>query len=179
MLKMVGVCIDLVNKYGSNHTPPLNLTPELVLDLNRITVHGVEPRAGEYRTKPRFVAEHIPPKSGDLPSQVQEMCDHVNVSKDPFYVAAFVLWRVCWIHPFDDGNGRVARALSYICLCGLLRESVVTEFLSQIMHRDDEYYAALEAADRAWAASDQDYRDSEVVREMQDLLFDIYVNLEP
>jgi hypothetical protein len=27
------------------------------------------------------------------------------------------MWRTNWVHPFDDGNGRTARAASYLVLC--------------------------------------------------------------
>lgn len=36
---------------------------------------------------------------------------------DPLDVAAFALWRISWIHPFRDGNGRTAFAFAYACLC--------------------------------------------------------------
>jgi Fic family protein len=54
-----------------------------------------------------------------------------------------------WIHPFTDGNGRTARALSYLVLCirlgyRLPGTRTIPEFIS-----DDKtpYYKALEAAD--------------------------------
>lgn len=36
---------------------------------------------------------------------------------DALDVAAFALWRLTWIHPFGDGNGRTALAFAYVCLC--------------------------------------------------------------
>lgn len=36
---------------------------------------------------------------------------------DALDVAAFALWRITWIHPFRDGNGRTAFAFAYGCLC--------------------------------------------------------------
>ena len=52
------------------------------------------------------------------------MNDFVNdvnrrwAESDPFLLAAFCLWRLNYIHPFINGNGRVARALCYYVLCG-------------------------------------------------------------
>ena len=37
--------------------------------------------------------------------------------KDMVHLAAFTLWRLLWIHPFTDGNGRSSRAASYLVLC--------------------------------------------------------------
>ena len=164
----------------SNRWPPESpiASPELVLQLNQIAVSGLESTAGQYRSKPRFVADHIPPRARDVPTLVQEMCDHANATDDPFYAAAFVVWRVCWIHPFDDGNGRVARALCYLYLCILMEHPASPVFLTRIMERKDEYYAALEAADEAWKESDQDYSDPRIVQQMQDFLFDIYIDLD-
>jgi len=85
---------------------------------------------------------------------VEEMCDYVNDNRDkpPIHLAAYLLWRINWIHPFDDGNGRTARAASYAILCILLGYELpgihtIPEHLS-----DDKrpYYKALEDADEAW-----------------------------
>jgi fido (protein-threonine AMPylation protein) len=35
---------------------------------------------------------------------------------DALHVAAYVLWKINWIHPFDEGNGRTARAAMYYAL---------------------------------------------------------------
>src|SRR3546814_13263008 len=35
----------------------------------------------------------------------------------PTELAAFGLWRLNWIHPFIEGNGRTARAAFYFLLC--------------------------------------------------------------
>jgi fido (protein-threonine AMPylation protein) len=48
------------------------------------------------------------------------MCNVIATAWDesaPTALSAFVLWRLNWIHPFDDGNGRTARALAYLVAC--------------------------------------------------------------
>ena len=48
------------------------------------------------------------------------MCDYVNdnfASKTGIHLAAYVMWRLNWIHPFVDGNGRTSSAASYFVLC--------------------------------------------------------------
>src|SRR4051812_41331333 len=47
------------------------------------------------------------------------MCDYVNVGgrESPIHIAAYLLWRLNWIHPFSGGNGRTSRAVSYYALC--------------------------------------------------------------
>ena len=66
---------------------------------------------------------------------------------------AYALWRLNWIHPFIEGNGRTARAACYYLMCmrhGALlpRRRIVPE---RIRGNRSPYYAALQAADRHWA----------------------------
>jgi len=89
-----------------------------------------------------MVAEHV-----------EEMCDYVNdnwTNSSAVHLSAFVMWRLNWIHPFTDGNGRTSRATSYVVLCA--REGVLLPGTNTIPeqiknnHRAP-YYKAIEAAD--------------------------------
>lgn len=90
---------------------------------------------------------------------------------DPvLHAAAYVLWRLNWIHPFAaDGNGRTARAVAYLLLCvgfgqALPGARTVPEL---IKNNPYPYRDALRAADRAWVAT------GEIdVREMEQVLAD-------
>ena len=86
--------------------------------------------------------------------KVEELCDYVNDNwdKSPVHLAAYVLWRLNWIHPFTDGNGRTARALSYVVLCIRLGYRLPgTNTIPEQISRDKmPYYRALESADRAF-----------------------------
>ncbi len=81
----------------------------------------------------------------------------------PTQLAAYGIWRLNWIHPFIEGNGRTARATCYYLLCvrsgGLLPgRKIVPERI-----RDDRqpYYAALRAADHAWSQGNLDISEME------------------
>lgn len=39
-----------------------------------------------------------------------------NWSKPADHLGAYVLWKLNWIHPFADGNGRTARAVAYVVM---------------------------------------------------------------
>lgn len=67
------------------------------------------------------------------------------------HLAAYLLWRINWIHPFDDGNGRTARAASYAILCIRLGYELpgTRTIPEQIAEDKAPYYKALEAADEA------------------------------
>jgi len=52
------------------------------------------------------------------------------------------------IHPFEDGNGRIGRAISEKALAQALGQPSMTVLAATILIRRKEYYAALEAASR-------------------------------
>jgi len=85
---------------------------------------------------------------------VEDMCDYVNDhwhQRNALHLAAYVMWRLNWIHPFTDGNGRTSRAISYLVLCikiGYLLPGKKT-IPDQIAEDRTPYYKALEAADEA------------------------------
>jgi Fic family protein len=85
---------------------------------------------------------------------VDELCDYVNDNWDrtPVHLSSFVMWRLNWVHPFIDGNGRTSRAVSYLVLCARLRHSLpgeqtVPEFIATDR---DPYYDALIECDRLY-----------------------------
>jgi Fic family protein len=99
----------------------------------------------------------FPPHFKDVPTLIDQFISVVHENWDiidhPTMLPAYALWRLNWIHPFIEGNGRTARAACYYLMCmrhgSLLRGSkIVPERI-----RDDRsrYYAALQSADRHWA----------------------------
>jgi Fic family protein len=106
-------------------------------------------------------SRHNPPPPDLVPGFVEEMCDYVNENADkksPVHLAAYLLWRINWIHPFDDGNGRTARAVSYAVLCILLGYELpgTKTIPEQIAENKSPYYKALESADEAYAGKKLD-----------------------
>lgn len=90
--------------------------------LQALAVEGIYPCGGRYRDAKFGItisqSAHRPPEASRVASLIQEMLEWCN---DPAHEAleraAFALWRFKWIHPFAGGNGRTARALSYLILC--------------------------------------------------------------
>lgn len=77
-------------------------------------------------------------------------------------LAAYGLWRLNWIHPFVEGNGRTARAACYFLLCvrsGFLLPGKKT-VPERIRENRKGYEAALLKADRAWDGH-LDFREME------------------
>ncbi len=94
------------------------------------------------------------------------MCDYVNDNwekSSPLHLASYALWKLNWIHPFTDGNGRTACAISYLLLCLRLgyRLPGTNTIPEQIAKDKTPYYKALEAADKAWAGKKIDLSELE------------------
>ena len=150
---------DAVNKIiddALQSNGSFTLRPSTALELNRVALDGINQYAGVYRPHPIKISgsEHIPPPPKDIPSLVEEMCDYVNQNWDrsPIHLAAYIMWRVNWVHPFSDGNGRTSRALSYAVLCIRLGYKLpgTQTIPAQIATDKSPYYGALEAADQAY-----------------------------
>jgi Fic family protein len=77
-----------------------------------------------------------------------------DIIKSPTTLAAYALWRLNWVHPFIEGNGRTARAACYYLICmrqgRLLPGSKIVP--ERIRENREPYYAALKKADEAWEA---------------------------
>lgn len=154
---------------------PFKLRPSTLLTLNRSAIEGLDAYAGNWRPAGIEIGEskHTPPDGFQVPELVEELCDYVNdnlVEKSAIHLAAFVMWRLNWIHPFTDGNGRTSRAASYLVLCAK-SESLfpgVNTIPEQIVANRHPYYDALEAADATF--KDERNFTENTVRAMEELL---------
>lgn len=133
------------------------LRPSQLQELNRIAVDGLTDGPGSYRPSSISISgsSHQPPPFSQVPSLVEELCDHVNDNWDtttPNHLAAYVMWRLNWIHPFRDGNGRTSRAASYLVQCVKLGMKLPGSptIPERIAENKFPYYDALDAADAAW-----------------------------
>lgn len=153
---------------------PFKLRLSIVLSLNRIALQGIDAYAGNFRPADIEIGKsrHEPPGAHLVPELVEDMCDYVNSNwqtKSAIHLASYVMWRLNWIHPFTDGNGRTTRALSYLVLCvrlGCLLPGTKT-LPDQIVENKHPYYDALEAADEAWSNNEID------VSRLEELLGDM------
>lgn len=133
----------------------LHLTPLIVRGLQQSAIEGIYPCAGQYRHCEILIDKsgHTPPPFVSVGPLVQDMCDYANSHADnAIHCAAYLMWKVNWIHPFCGGNGRTSRAVSYLALCvchGLILPGKTT-VPEQIESDKAPYYAALESADESF-----------------------------
>ena len=133
------------------------LSSEVVKALNFHAITCLHSSAGQYRPCLVTVGTHNPPPDYRVPALMDDFINTVNrnwEATDEVVLAAYVLWRLNWIHPFINGNGRSARAESYFVLCLKAgRWLPGTTILPELIVRERaQYVAALQHAD-ACAAS--------------------------
>lgn len=154
-LKQFDFGIEII-RAAAKKQPPFRLTSGLILQLHQLCLDGLDVFAGTFRNSPVKIGEsgHTPPAHHLVSGLVQEMCDYVNKNwrrRKPMHLCAYVMWRMNWIHPFSDGNGRTSRVMSYIVLCARLGYELPGGLTipEQIASNKTPYYKALEAADKA------------------------------
>lgn len=151
-LKQFDWAMEEVDKWLAAGTPVLKLST--LLTLHRKAMVGIDPYAGNFR--PGSVAikgsSHNPISGDDVPRYVEEMLEYLSDnwnSKTALHLSSYAMWRLNWIHPFADGNGRTSRILAYMVLCARLQQILpgTRTIPEQIAEDKTPYYKALEAAD--------------------------------
>jgi Fic family protein len=164
------------------------LRVSLILSLHQEALAGISRYAGTFRPGGVGIekSKHQPPGRHLVAGLVEEMCDYVNdnwEAKSPIHLAAYVMWRLNWIHPFADGNGRTSRIVSYVVLT--IRSGFIipgaTTIPQQIVSNRNRYFAALDQADAAWAAGHLDVSAMEqlLTGMLANQLMEFYKSLGP
>jgi Fic family protein len=166
-LRQYDLAIDVIKTFQEPDRP-FALRPSLIQQLQSVVVKDIELYPGEWRTSSVKItkSKHTPPGAHLVGFLVQEMCDYVNDNwheKTAFHLSAYVMWRLNWIHPFSDGNGRTSRTTSYIVLCASLNTLLPGSptILQQIQDDRTAYFRALEHADEAALAGTIDVSEME------------------
>lgn len=124
------------------------LTPGLVFELHKIITEGTLDNPGSAGRLQQPDEErvavfdrddghpvHLPPPATELPARLDLLCRFANGNLEaegifihPVLKATLLHFQLAYDHPFEDGNGRTARALFY---WQMLREGYwLTEYLS-------------------------------------------------
>ncbi len=102
------------------------LTPDFIKEIHKIVADGTmdERFMGEFRDNDDVVVQdsltgevfHQPIPNEQIESSVQQLCDFINDEGEflhPLIKGIILHYAIAYIHPFEDGNGRVARTLFY------------------------------------------------------------------
>lgn len=148
----------------------LPLTIDLIKELHGIGVSGIDDEKyspGNFRLTDNVVVEdsdgnivHQPPPAAGLDERLQSLCNWVNADHDDIESQSYIhslVKAICihfsigYEHPFNDGNGRVARALfywfmfkkdygafRYISISNLLKEAATQYGKSYLYTETDE-----------------------------------------
>ncbi|MBI1982514.1 MAG: Fic family protein [Candidatus Levybacteria bacterium] len=138
------------------------ITEEVIKKIHKITVHRILPEkeSGEYRKKQVVLknsktgqVSFKPPLAIAVPYQIKDLLSFINSdsNKDihPVLKSGVVHYELVRIHPFLDGNGRVARALSTLIL--FLEGYDIRKFFSLEEYFDKDagsYYKALQSVQK-------------------------------
>jgi len=139
------------------------LRPSAILTLHRAALEGISSYAGNFRPASVEISgsKHKPVEAHLVPELIEALCDYVNRhwnDKTAVHLASYIMWRLNWIHPFSDGNGRTSRMVSYVVMSakiGMLLPGQNT-IPDQIVDNRQPYFDALEAADLAEAGGNID-----------------------
>lgn len=93
------------------------LSADLLLRIHGIMMEGstLGQDAGALRTESvcaggRGASTHVFPNAEEIPGLLQRICDSFNLEeRHPVQRASYLLYEVLSIHPFRNGNGRIAR----------------------------------------------------------------------
>jgi Fic family protein len=129
----------------------------LLKRLHKVVAEGQLDNNGDFRNHDVAIngSPHRPCSWVEVETQVESMCRYVNENwdgRDLVHLAAFVIWRINYIHPFSDGNGRTSRAACWLILCARHGKHLPgrNTVLTQIMNARDQYCLALRHCDEEY-----------------------------
>lgn len=152
--------IENAMEYIEENIQEMPISAMLIRELHQLTVEGLSHRKegaahpGQFRQQNVRIggASHIPPDFTRVPELMQELMEFINKEDAPKYdllKIAIAHHRFVWIHPFENGNGRVVRLFTYALLLKSVfksRERIINPTAVFCSNRD-EYYSNLSKAD--------------------------------
>ncbi|MEM3065343.1 MAG: Fic family protein [Candidatus Nitrosotenuis sp.] len=111
--------IKLIKKIAFDKT--YTITEDDIKKIHGVVMKGVIASAGQYRNYDVEVkgAGFTPPPFYDVSKHMKKLIETLNSNPDelrPIELAAQTHYDFVWIHPFEDGNGRIGRLLLNLIL---------------------------------------------------------------
>jgi Fic family protein len=125
---------------------------------------------GDFRTGLVDVGEHLAPAPETVPAMLAHLQRHYAESRGVNQIVAIAAMhhRLLWVHPFDDGNGRVARLVAHAQIVRAGLDAGGLWSISRGLARNRERYRSLLAAADAPRQSDTDGRGNLSERALAD-----------
>lgn len=133
---------DLIEDIAKKKKPIDHVT---IQQIHEVVTAGILEEAGKYRSKNVRItgAVKTPPDWSNIVKLMNGLTEKISGSKiHPVETAAYLHHRFVQIHPFIDGNGRVARLLTNLYLIALGYPAIVLKTEDR-----GKYYKFLRAAD--------------------------------
>ena len=119
--------IENAMQYLEDNIEDMPISTLLVRELHQIVVDGLSADIEGARTPGSFRSHdvhisgstHVPPPFSEVDHYMAELMDFINREDKPKYdllKIAIAHHRFVWIHPFENGNGRVVRLFTYAML---------------------------------------------------------------
>jgi Fic family protein len=132
------------------------ITESDLLQIHALTIEGIYPCARYYRDATTRVeitgTDHKPSHASQVRLDTRDMLDWLysgGRNFSPVHRASYILWKINAIHPFNGGNGRVARAVAYLVIVSEVAPVFAGESLpTKLKARKPDYLDGLQAADK-------------------------------
>lgn len=118
---------EIAMQYIEENIDKIEINKYFLRELHVLTVDGLDPNKEGARNPGLFRSDnvkitksnHIPPDYTQVDAMMDELITFVNEDSSPKYdllKVAIAHHRFVWIHPFENGNGRVVRLFTYAML---------------------------------------------------------------
>ena len=118
---------EIAMQYIEENIDNIEINKHFLRELHVLTVDGLDPNKEGARNPGLFRSDnvkitksnHIPPDYTQVDAMMDELITFVNEDCSPKYdllKVAIAHHRFVWIHPFENGNGRVVRLFTYAML---------------------------------------------------------------
>lgn len=124
------------------------------LEAHKVLMDGLINNPGRYRSKDAGIIHgvkvaHVAPQPGNVPTLMNQLFNYLKKDKDISLIKSCVFhYELEFIHPFEDGNGRMGRLWQTVIL---MKDYPVFEFIpfeTLIKESQNDYYAALKQSDK-------------------------------
>ena len=152
--------IEKAMRYIEENISELRISSMFLRELHQLTVEGLNYRKegaqhpGSFRMGNVRISgsSHVPPDYTQVEPMIRDLIDFVNRDDPPKYdllKIAMAHHHFVWIHPFENGNGRVVRLFTYALLLKFVfksRERIINPVAVFCSNRD-AYYNFLSKVD--------------------------------